>query len=101
RLGQRGALLLQGWNQRARVDGAIALLQLLAAMPDEMHRHRLVSESLQIERDAHTVRSGTAKVGVELHFAIPPDNEKQQRTLYKNPSHPIGRQQAAIVSRAS
>src|SRR6185312_3290911 len=50
-----------------RVHLVVGLAVLLAAVADEMHRHRAVGDAFPRERDAHAPRGGTAPVGEELH----------------------------------
>src|SRR6185503_9569224 len=65
RLHEARAVRLQCRHQRLWIDRGIFRPAVLAAA--EVHERRLVGKPLQIERDAHAKRRGTAERGVKLH----------------------------------
>src|SRR5438132_4631565 len=68
RLGEARAVVeLERRQQRLRIDLRIVRLPMLAL--GEMHEHRLVAQSFQVERDAHPKCGRAAEVGVKLHNA--------------------------------
>jgi len=71
RLGQRNAVVLEGRHQAARIDLAVFLLALLAAVLEQVHRHRVVGQALQVQRDPHPVGCRAAEIRVELHSFLP------------------------------
>ena len=64
----RDLAIFQERKEALRVQGAVALLPLLAL--EQVHVDRLVGEALEIERDPHAVRRATPEVGVEPHGSL-------------------------------
>src|SRR5919198_6482489 len=58
---------LEGGQQRLRIHFDVLALTMLALR--KVHEHRLVTEALQIERNANAKGCGAAEVRVELHNA--------------------------------
>src|SRR5579864_233631 len=58
---------LQHRHPHLRVDGAEFRPLVVAAVLDQMNRHRLVGNALEIERDAHAIGRRRAEIGIEFH----------------------------------
>ncbi len=67
RLRQHDAVVFQRRHQAGRVDRAVGRRQLLATVAQQVHRHGIVSQAFQVQRNADAVGGRTAEVGVELH----------------------------------
>jgi len=65
RLAEPGLADLERRHQALRVDGAVGLALLLAVA--QVHRHLLVVEAFQGERDAHAVGGRGAVVAIQSH----------------------------------
>ena len=65
-------LVLERRHQSLRVQLEVALEAVLAATAQQVLRHLLAGEPLQVERDAHPVGRGTAEVGKQPQAATIP-----------------------------
>ena len=61
----------QSRHAHLRVDGAEFGPPVMAAFLDQVHRHRLVGEALEIERDAHAISRRRAEIRIEFHVSPP------------------------------
>ncbi|KAG1243782.1 hypothetical protein G6F66_015678 [Rhizopus arrhizus] len=57
----------QGGHQLLRIQRAIGVEVLLAALAHQVHRPCIPGQALQLERDAHAVGRGAIEEAVELH----------------------------------
>ena len=67
RLGEGPVPGLQRRHGAERTQRAVGGLVLLAAVTQQMDRHRFIGQALQVERDAHPVGGGTAETGAGQH----------------------------------
>src|SRR5690606_36400440 len=66
-LADRQIAVDQRGHQGRWIQRTIAFRQLMPAILQQMHRHRLVGQDFQVQGYAHAVGGGAAKVAVQLH----------------------------------
>ena len=69
-----------------RIDRAEFRPPVVAAVLDQMDRHGLVGDALEIERDAHAVGGRRAEIGIELHASILRTIDTSRVVVFERPT---------------